>query len=145
MGQQQLLLVILVTIIVGIATVVAINTFSASAESANLDAVRQDMASIASSAQSYFLKPTLLGGGGQNFTNITFRDITFAADSISADGLVALNANGVYAIIGTDPADIALRAHPASRITGTITLSSTATNFLAALITADTMTMVDPN
>lgn len=40
MGQQQLLLVILVTIIVGIATVVAINTFSSAADSANLDAVR---------------------------------------------------------------------------------------------------------
>jgi len=50
MGQQQLLLVILVTIIVGIATVVAINTFGAAADSANLDAVRQDMGSIAASA-----------------------------------------------------------------------------------------------
>ncbi|MDZ7806938.1 MAG: hypothetical protein U5K71_07465 [Gracilimonas sp.] len=53
MGQQQLLLVILVTIIVGIATVVAINTFGSAADSANLDAVRQDVATIAASAQGY--------------------------------------------------------------------------------------------
>ena len=48
MGQQQLLLVILVTIIVGIATVVAINTFGTAADNANIDAVRNDMTAIAS-------------------------------------------------------------------------------------------------
>ncbi|MDZ7715010.1 MAG: hypothetical protein U5J95_02240 [Balneolaceae bacterium] len=47
MGQQQLLLVILVTIIVGIATVVAINTFSSASDSANVDAVRGDLLNIA--------------------------------------------------------------------------------------------------
>lgn len=55
MGQQQLLLVILVTIIVGIATVVAINTFGSSAEQANLDAVRQDIAQIATAAQAWYI------------------------------------------------------------------------------------------
>ena len=51
MGQQQLLLVILVTIIVGIATVVAINTFSSASEQANIDAARQDMLQMAYTAQ----------------------------------------------------------------------------------------------
>ena len=62
MGQQQLLLVILVTIIVGIATVVAINTFGTAADNANIDAVRNDMTAIASGAQSYYMKPAMLGG-----------------------------------------------------------------------------------
>jgi len=57
MGQQQLLLVILVTIIVGIATVVAINTFGSAADAANIDAVRNDVAAIASGAQGYYMKP----------------------------------------------------------------------------------------
>ena len=83
MGQQQLLLVILVTIIVGIATVVAINTFSSAADSANLDAVRQDLAQIGSSAQAYYIKPTMLGGGGSSFTGINFNLISFPSDSIS--------------------------------------------------------------
>lgn len=82
MGQQQLLLVILVTIIVGIATVVAINTFSSAADSANLDAVRQDVANIAASAQGYYMKPTQLGGGGQTFASVTFNNISFASDTI---------------------------------------------------------------
>lgn len=113
MGQQQLLLVILVTIIVGIATVVAINTFSSAAEGANLDAVRQDVGNIAASAQGYFIKPEMLGGGGQDFSDLTFRNITFASDTISADGLTAGNQNGTYVIIpGTEDFDI--EAFPSS-------------------------------
>jgi len=142
MGQQQLLLVILVTIIVGIATVVAINTFSASADSANVDAVRQDVAQLAASAQGYFIKPAMLGGGGNDFTDVTFNDVTFPADSISTDGLTAMNANGVYVIASTTAANFTVEAHPASGITGALTLSSTvaeAVDQLDATISADNL------
>ena len=67
MGQQQLLLVILVTILVGIATVVAINVFGESAEQANADAVRQDLLAAASQAQAIYAKPRQLGGAGGDF------------------------------------------------------------------------------
>jgi Tfp pilus assembly protein PilE len=96
MGQQQLLLVILVTIIVGIATVVAINTFGSAADSANVDAVRQDLASIAASAQGYYMKPEMLGGGGRDFSDITFYDITFPGQ-VTGDA-AATNENGDYAL-----------------------------------------------
>ncbi|HYX08702.1 MAG TPA: hypothetical protein VE912_18365, partial [Bacteroidales bacterium] len=62
MGQQQLLLVILVTIIVGVATVVALNVFGNSASNANLDAARQDVLQIATSAQGWYIKPNMMGG-----------------------------------------------------------------------------------
>ncbi len=114
MGQQQLLLVILVTIIVGIATVVAINTFGAAADSANLDAVRQDMAQIAAASQAYYMKPTMLGGGGRSFDGITFNDFAFAASGISTDGATAQNENGRYVISDDDATDFTLTAHPAS-------------------------------
>jgi len=115
MGQQQLLLVILVTIIVGIATVVAINTFGAAADSANLDAVRQDMASIAASAQGYFMKPTMLGGGGKEFNNITFDHLAFGGETNGDDQ--AWNENGVYVISGANATQFTLTAHPASAMT----------------------------
>jgi len=116
MGQQQLLLVILVTIIVGIATVVAINTFGAAADSANLDAVRQDVALIAASAQSYYIKPPMLGGGGRSFENITFKDIAFPATGISTDGLMAQNENGRYVLpeVSEGAQEFIITAHPAS-------------------------------
>jgi len=134
MGQQQLLLVILVTIIVGIATVVAINTFSSSADSANLDAVRNDVASIAAAAQGYFIKPTMLGGGGNSFASLTFNNIAFAADSVEDDGSGAKNSNGVYVISGNSATEFTVTAHPTSRITGTPVLSSTASEGGAELV-----------
>jgi type II secretory pathway pseudopilin PulG len=114
MGQQQLLLVILVTIIVGIATVVAINTFGTAADSANLDAVRQDISQIAAAAQGYYLKPEMLGGGSRAFTGITFNDIAFAANGIDEDGTTAQNENGFYVLSVTDAQTLTVTAHPAS-------------------------------
>ena len=75
MGQQQLLLVILVTIIVGIATVVAINIFGTAADNANQDAVRQDLLSAASAAQGIYARPVMMGGIGGDFAHENFGDI----------------------------------------------------------------------
>ncbi|MTI86707.1 MAG: hypothetical protein FH748_01925 [Balneolaceae bacterium] len=135
MGQQQLLLVILVTIIVGIATVVAINTFGSAADSANLDAVRQDLANIGASAQQYFIKPEMLGGGGNDFEDITFNNITFAADSIYNSGLSAANANGSYVI--TAPGS------GATTLTVTATPTSGALTSIVATITEDDMSLAE--
>jgi len=130
MGQQQLLLVILVTIIVGIATVVAINTFGSSAENANRDFVRQDIAQIATSAQAWYIKPTMLEGGGNRFTGLTFNRVNFSADSVSANGLTAYNSNGSYTlavaeqsftVVGTPTSNISSTSPVI--ITGTITPS----------------------
>jgi hypothetical protein len=114
MGQQQLLLVILVTIIVGIATVVAINVFGTSATSANEDAVRQDVLTIAASAQGWYIKPSMMGGGNNSFQGLTFNDIQFPADSIINSGLTAVNMNGTYILGVGDENGIPISAHPSS-------------------------------
>src|SRR5690554_6892767 len=113
MGQQQLLLIILVAITVGIATVIAITTFSSAADAANRDAVRQDMTNIASSAHGYYMKPIFLGGGGKSFTGITFKDISFPSDGINSAGNVAQNQNGRYEIEANDQI-LTITANPAS-------------------------------
>jgi Tfp pilus assembly protein PilE len=71
MGQQQLLLIVLGVIIVGIAVAVGINMFSSSAIDANRDAVTSDLTNLGSKAQQYFKKPTTMGGGGNDFQNFT--------------------------------------------------------------------------
>ena len=71
MGTQQLLLIVLGVIIVGIAVVVGINIFGTNAEQANKDALTQDCLRLASAAQGYYRKPTMLGGGNNDFTGIT--------------------------------------------------------------------------
>lgn len=67
MGQQQLLLIVLGVIIVGIAIVVGINLFQAQSVNANRDAVIGDLNNLASISMSYFKKPTSMGGGGNSF------------------------------------------------------------------------------
>lgn len=115
MGQQQLLLVILVTIIVGIATVVAINVFGTSAESANRDAVRQDILTIAAAAQGWYIKPIMMAGGGNSFVGMTFHDINFSADAIDpVDSIDATNMNGRYTLSAPSATQITITAHPAS-------------------------------
>jgi type II secretory pathway pseudopilin PulG len=105
MGQQQLLLVILVTVIVGIATVVAINTFGSAADSANVDAVRQDLVSMAAAAQSFYIKPAALGGGNQDFTGITFNDLGAVSCDADAAGTTCTNENGEFTISSPGDAD----------------------------------------
>jgi len=71
MGQQQLLLIVIGVIIVGIAIVVGINLAATSAQSANRDAVIADLNNIGAFAQQYYRKPTALGGGGNSFEGFT--------------------------------------------------------------------------
>ncbi len=64
MGQQQLLLLVLGTVIVGLAVVVGINAFSENRIKARADALVTDGLRIASDVQAWALKPEQLGGGG---------------------------------------------------------------------------------
>lgn len=71
MGQQQLLLIVIGVIIVGIAIVVGIQLASTSAQNANRDAVIADLNNIGAYAQQYYRKPSTMGGGGNTFTGFT--------------------------------------------------------------------------
>lgn len=105
MGQQQLLLVILVTIIVGVATVVAINIFGQSASNANVDATRQDVLTLAAMGQGWYIKPGLLGGGSGKFTNIDVDELGFGYDkklSPADPSNIFENENAKYTLTGTD-------------------------------------------
>ena len=68
MGQQQLLLIVLGVIIVGIAVVVGINLFNANAEESAKDTLVSEGTNIGAMAQQFYKKPVALGGGGNSFT-----------------------------------------------------------------------------
>lgn len=67
MGQQQLLLIVLGVIIVGIAVVVGINLFNANAEESTKDTLISEGTNLGAMAQQYFKKPAPLGGGANSF------------------------------------------------------------------------------
>ncbi len=62
MGQQQLLLLVLATVIVGLATVAGIQAFDQGKSQAANDALTQRAVSIASDIQAQANKPSQLGG-----------------------------------------------------------------------------------
>ncbi len=68
MGQQQLLLIVLGIIIVGVAIVVGINMFTANAIEAKRNNVTNDLLHLAGEAQRYYKTPIAMGGGSNKFT-----------------------------------------------------------------------------
>ena len=85
MGQQQLLLIVLGTIIVGAAMIAGINMFNTGAMNSERDALLMDIHNVAASAASYWRKPAALGGGARSFVGIS--DITsFGSDSSNMNG-----------------------------------------------------------
>jgi len=95
MGQQQLLLIILGVIIVGIAVAVGITMFQDNAVDQNRSAVIADLTTLAAKAQQYYAKPVTLGGGGNSFVGLT-ADATGLGDLASV--AFTNNANGTYTV-----------------------------------------------
>ena len=114
MGQQQILLILLVTVIAGVATVVAINTMSSTLQQSNIDTVRVDLSVIAAQMQAYYQKPRGMGGGSKSFVGISFEKIAFQADSIDATGMLARNGNALFKIESATNAEVILTAQPAT-------------------------------
>jgi len=67
MGQQQLLLIILGVIIVGIAIAVGISQFGAHSTQANKDGVTSTLVNISANAYQFKIRPTSMGGGGNSY------------------------------------------------------------------------------
>jgi hypothetical protein len=64
MGTQQILLIVLSVIIVGIAVAVGITMFATQAENSNRTSLVGDLQNYGSMAMAYWRMPTSMGGGG---------------------------------------------------------------------------------
>jgi hypothetical protein len=107
MGQQQLLLLVLGIVIVGLAVVVGIQAFSENQKKANGDAIVNDAIRIASDIQAWKLKPQAFGGGADqaDFTGVTLSQIGYSLDS----GGDYSNLNGTFEFDGTPGATVTIK------------------------------------
>lgn len=94
MGQQQLLLIILGVIIVGIAIAVGISMFSSGTVQANKDAIINDLNNLAANGYQYRIRPTTMGGGGGSYSGYTIpsklasnENAAYTVGSISASSM----------------------------------------------------------
>ena len=117
MGQQQLFLVLLVVVLVGVATIVAINTFGESTTNANREAVRQDLYSGAVNADMIFEKPLMFDGADGDFTQVKdhlLRRLLISITPVDEQDDVWRNENGIYKIDNLEKRSVTIRAQPAS-------------------------------
>jgi len=70
---------------------VGLTMFSDSAVSANRDALTNDLTNLAARAQQYYRRPSILGGGGNSFSNLTTSSISLLTNK-------PVNGNGSYFI-----------------------------------------------
>ena len=114
MGQQQLLLIILGVIIVGIAIAVGLSLFSAQSVQSNKDAMINDLNNISAHAYQFRIRPASMGGGQGVYTGYTI------------PGKMAKNENGTYA---STPA--------ANTVTLVATSAANTTNVITVVVDSD--------
>lgn len=115
MGQQQLLLIIVGVIVIGLAIAGGIRLFTAMNISSNKDGITNDLLSMGRYAYGYKLRPVPFGGGGNYYTGFmvpakflgnenadytataTSNAVTFTATSKYGYGTISavLDSNGV--------------------------------------------------
>jgi len=103
MGQQQLLLLVLGTIIVTIAIAVAINIFisrSGAIGEQYLNDTINDCLRIGQLAQAWARKPAELGGGGFSFYGFTLSTVSFPESTNYAKYWVDIQRSDSMIIIG---------------------------------------------
>lgn len=88
MGQQQMLLVLIATMIVGIAIVLGLTMYRENASEANQDEMRDALMTVAARAQGWYRRPAMLGGGARSFTQISWTKIHF--DSSTNSGVFSM-------------------------------------------------------
>jgi len=102
MGQQQLLLIILGVIIVGIAIAVGISQFGAHSTQANKDGVTSSVVNIAANAYQFKIRPTTMGGGGGSYSGYSIPSKMRADDN----GNYALSSAGATSAVVTGTSKI---------------------------------------
>lgn len=81
MGQQQLLLITLGVIIVGIAIVTGLILFEYSSNENKKNQIKSEGANLATMAQKYYRLPPTMGGGGRSFVGWTIPALLDTTDS----------------------------------------------------------------
>lgn len=128
MGTQQILLIVLSVIIVGVAIAVGISMFNSQAYNANKTAIASDAQAFAAQVLQYWKTPESQGGAGGNGDNMTTDKVT---DYLGLTGENAENENGTYTITFADTATVeitglgtAIRNDMRPQIKTTVTLAT---------------------
>lgn len=129
MGTQQILLIVLSVIIVGVAIAVGISMFNSQAYNANKTAIASDAQAFAAQVLQWWKTPQSQGGAGGVAPADDME--TIITDYLGLNGENAVNENGGYAITSADGTTVvitgrgtAVRNDMRPQIETTITLAT---------------------
>ncbi|MDR3667516.1 MAG: hypothetical protein P4L35_11795 [Ignavibacteriaceae bacterium] len=123
MGQQQLLLIVLGVIVVGIAIAAGMGLFSSNKEGSIKDELVNQNLAIGAAAQQFYSKPTSMGGGNQSFLGF--------GTTTAPLGKMAYTTNGTYGVGTGTTSQIVVTATPRTNLNYVWTATTT--------VQADTM------
>ncbi|MBP7310044.1 MAG: hypothetical protein KA984_02000 [Candidatus Cloacimonetes bacterium] len=105
MGTQQILLIVLSVIIVGVAIAVGISMFNNQAYNSNKTAIASDAQSFAAQVVQYYKTPVSQGGGSGTLPTADAAGAGILGNFIGWGGTTTTNENGTYTVaITTDGA-----------------------------------------
>jgi hypothetical protein len=119
MGQQQLLLIVLGVIIVGVAIVAGIGLFNAGAEESAKDELVAQSITIGSNAQQFYRRPIAMGGGGNTFDQGGIGNVGYTIPPKMNN-----TANGTYTVAVT-PQQVVITGTPIAPLSYTWTVTTT--------------------
>ena len=122
MGQQQLLLIVLGVIVVGIAVILGITIFRQNAIDQKRTLITNENITLAMTAIEYYKKPVMLGGGGRSFTGwvvpVQVRNTASGSyDATVFDDHVIITGTGNETVNGTDSVKVQTTVYPDSYTT----------------------------
>jgi len=106
-GQQQILLIVLALIIVGVAIAISVQLFRANAIESKRDILVEETTYLGTMAIQYFKKPTELGGGNKDFTGWQI------------PSQIIKTANGNFIIAAVTPDEVTITGTGSEVVTGT--------------------------
>jgi hypothetical protein len=115
-GQQQLLLIVLVMIIVGIAVIFSITLFRQRAIDSKRDLLINECGNLAMDAMKYYRKPSDLGGGANSFAGWSIPDILtttatgYYSTTIFSDSVLIIG-TGNEVVNGTDSVKVQISVY----------------------------------
>jgi len=105
MGQQQLLLIVLGVILVGVAVVLGIQYFGVGAEEGAKEELTAHCITVGANAQQWFKKPVAMGGGGNTYVGF-FDHFTINLQKL------ATSTNGTYVPSGETDEEVTITGTP---------------------------------
>ena len=118
MGQQQLLMIVLAIIIVGIAIAISVQLFRSNAIESKRDLLIEETTSLATLAIQYYKKPQAMGGGGRSFMGWEIpsqMDSTFNGNfmrAVVSANEVTITGTGSEAVTDTDSIKVETTVRP---------------------------------